>query len=83
MRRAYRSIAVVVATTAVLAGCLMSGAGATAVPARGTHAVHSGARASGARFVSSARQTHTISFDQDSLMIDGRRTVFWSGEFEY
>lgn len=32
---------------------------------------------------SSARASHTISYDEYSLMIDGRRTFIWSGEFEY
>ncbi|MGE5291882.1 MAG: beta-galactosidase [Micromonosporaceae bacterium] len=27
--------------------------------------------------------THTISYDQYSLIIDGKRTFIWSGEFEY
>jgi hypothetical protein len=25
--------------------------------------------------------THTVTFDQYSLMVDGRRTFIWSGEF--
>ncbi|HEY1565398.1 MAG TPA: beta-galactosidase, partial [Solirubrobacteraceae bacterium] len=77
MRRAYRSFAVVVATAAVLGGCLLGGAGAKVVPARAAHA------APAARLTSQGQQAHTITYDQDSLMIDGRRTVIWSGEFEY
>jgi beta-galactosidase GanA len=33
--------------------------------------------------VSSAPVTHTISYDKYSLMIDGKRTFIWSGEFHY
>ena len=32
---------------------------------------------------SSAPVTHTISYDKYSLMIDGKRTFIWSGEFHY
>ncbi|MGH2895532.1 MAG: beta-galactosidase, partial [Solirubrobacteraceae bacterium] len=67
MRRAYRSFAVVCATTAVLAGGLLS----DALAARGAH------------FRRHTPRAHAITYDQDSLMIDGRRTVIWSGEFEY
>ncbi len=47
------------------------------------HAVawrHTPARASGRR-VAHTRTSHTISFDKYSLIIDGRRTYIWSGEF--
>jgi beta-galactosidase GanA len=30
-----------------------------------------------------ARASHTITYDKYSLMIDGKRTFIWSGEFEY
>lgn len=30
-----------------------------------------------------AQARHTISFDQHSLLIDGKRTYIWSGEFHY
>ena len=30
-----------------------------------------------------AQVTHTITYDMFSLMIDGKRTFIWSGEFEY
>ena len=30
-----------------------------------------------------ARVSHTITYDKYSLMIDGKRTFIWSGEFEY
>ena len=83
MRRAYRSFTVVCATAAVLAGCLLSGAGAKVVSARGGPRAHAARVARPAHFTPRARQTHTITYDQDSLMIDGRRTVIWSGEFEY
>ncbi|HEY1714985.1 MAG TPA: beta-galactosidase [Solirubrobacteraceae bacterium] len=83
MRRAYRSFAVVCATAAVLAGCLLSGAGAKVVSARGGPGAHAARVARPAHFTPRARQTHTITYDQDSLMIDGRRTIIWSGEFEY
>ena len=82
MRRAYRSFAVVCATTAVLAGGLLSGAGAKVVSARGAAGAHAQAPR-GARFSNDTPRAHTITYDQDSLMIDGRRTVIWSGEFEY
>ena len=64
--------ATAVLLAAVLAASLSSGAGAQA-----SQAQH-GTAASNA-----APSSHTISYDQDSLMIDGRRTVIWSGEFEY
>jgi beta-galactosidase GanA len=32
---------------------------------------------------SSASSSHTISFDKYSLMLDGKRTFIWSGEFHY
>ena len=80
MRRAYRSFFVVCGATVVLAGGLLSGAGAKGVPSRGA----SGAHAMRATHVGRrALRTHTITYDQDSLMIDGRRAVIWSGEFEY
>ena len=41
------------------------------------------AAARGAHLGRQTPQTHTITYDQDSLMIDGRRTVIWSGEIEY
>jgi beta-galactosidase GanA len=80
MRRAYRSFAVAFGATVVLAGGLLSGAGAKGVPAQngpGAHASHA------AHVGRPAVRTHTITYDQDSLMIDGRRTAIWSGEFEY
>ncbi len=81
MRRAYRSFAVACVATVVLAGGLLSGAGAKGVPSRGA----SGAHAMRATHVGRQRAagTHTITYDEDSLMIDGRRAVIWSGEFEY
>ena len=41
------------------------------------------AQAQAAPAVSSAPVTHTISYDKYSLMIDGKRTFIWSGEFHY
>jgi beta-galactosidase GanA len=86
MRRAYRSFAVVCGATAMLAGGLLSGAGAKVVAARdasAAHAVRGAQLVGGSAAGRSARQTHTIAYDHDSLLIDGRRTVIWSGEFEY
>jgi beta-galactosidase GanA len=80
MRRAYRSFAVVCGATAVLAGGLLSGAGAKVIPGRGATGAHAARAAHSGRH---APRTHTITYDQDSLMIDGRRAVIWSGEFEY
>ncbi|MFZ1997130.1 MAG: beta-galactosidase, partial [Solirubrobacteraceae bacterium] len=71
MRSAYRSFAVICVATVLLAGALVGGAGAKVVPARGAHAGRH------------APQTHAITYDQNSLLIDGRRTVIWSGELEY
>src|SRR3954447_26234114 len=31
----------------------------------------------------SAQASHTVTFDKYSLMIDGKRTYIWSGEFHY
>ena len=42
-----------------------------------------GAQASAAPAVSRAPVTHTITYDKYSLMIDGKRTFIWSGEFHY
>src|ERR1700733_10931675 len=80
MRRAYRSFAVVCGATVVLAGGLLSGAGAKSVPTRDGPGAHATRAVHVARH---ADRAHTITYDQDSLMIDGRRTVIWSGEFEY
>src|ERR1700744_4069775 len=83
MRRAYRSFAVVAVTAVVLAGCLLSGAGGKVVPARGAPRADAAPAARAAHFTPRARQTPTFPYDQSSLMIDGRRTIIWSGEFEY
>ena len=42
-----------------------------------------GAQASTVPTGSTAGVTHTITYDKYSLMIDGKRTFIWSGEFEY
>jgi beta-galactosidase GanA len=71
MRRV--SVAAVAAAFAtVLAVSIGTGAGATPAPRHTPAAAHARPRA-----------THTIGYDQYSLTIDGRRTVIWSGEFEY
>ena len=40
-------------------------------------------RAQAVPAASSAPVTHTITYDKYSLMIDGKRTFIWSGEFQY
>ena len=78
MRRVSFAVAAFALAT-VLAGSLSSGAGARSAP---RHAAAT-PRASAGTPRDAGPTTHTISYDQYSLMIDGRRTVIWSGEFEY
>ena len=78
MRRVYFAVAAVTLAT-VLAGSLSSGAGARSAPREAVATAHVGARAPD----DAGPATHTITYDQYSLMIDGQRTVIWSGEFEY
>ena len=62
-------LAIAAAAVTLLATVTASGAALAApVPAVRAHAV---------------QPAHTITYDQYSLMIDGRRTFIWSGEFEY
>jgi beta-galactosidase GanA len=39
--------------------------------------------AAGSRSPATAPQTHTVTFDNYSFLVDGKRTYIWSGEFHY
>jgi len=72
-RRSRRAAALAAAASLVLA--LAGVTAATAAP--------SASESAGTTSAQAAPATHSITFDQYSLMIDGKRTFIWSGEFHY
>ena len=67
----FRSILLVV-VVALLSALALSGAPAQAAP-----------RTQSRTQPTAPAAAHTITYDKYSLMIDGQRTMIWSGEFEY
>ena len=87
--RRWRATAAVAAAgvLAVLAAPLSASAVTTTVaPAVGVAAESAGPAgltAPAATAPTTASSTHTVTYDKYSLMIDGKRTFVWSGEFHY
>ncbi|MGW4897809.1 beta-galactosidase [Kitasatospora sp. NPDC004240] len=75
-RRVHRTRAVVLAVLLAMAAALGGGPVASAEPDPPATAV-SATRAP------AATGSHTVTYDGYSMMIDGRRTYIWSGEFHY
>ena len=67
----------------VVAGQVIPSARAAAVAAPTTRAAASVSRPASVTSVAAKPAPHSITFDQYSLMIDGKRTFIWSGEFHY
>jgi Glycosyl hydrolases family 35/Beta-galactosidase jelly roll domain/Beta-galactosidase, domain 2/Beta-galactosidase, domain 3 len=74
-----RALAVLLLAAALLAAAACTG------PASGHHARPTPAArpADGGAFAGGDGHRHTVTWDSDSLKIDGRRLTVWSGEFHY
>ena len=84
-RRGTRAGAAIAAVTALLGGLLTVSVAAPATAATSTVAQTTPATpATPATAASTAEATsHTVTYDSSSLVIDGKRTYIWSGEFHY
>jgi len=72
-RRGMHAGAAIAAVSALLGGLLTVSVAAPATAAT----------ANVAQTADAATTTHTVTYDSSSLMLDGRRTYIWSGEFHY